>query len=256
MKNITVLGSQGLVGSNLLPRINALGLDRVYDIRYPLEIPQSDLIINLAALNSSKESIENPRDYFETNVLGNFNMLEKAREMGAKYMYLTSPKAAELNPYGVSKKNAEDWCLAYKRTYNMPMIINRVGNLYGPGGDNFWVNIFMKKAKNKETIEMWGNQSRDMLYIDDLIELIVDQIDNFDRYNNYQHIIPVGGGEENVLTPEKLVKWLKYDNVKRQDALSGLQESRVTDNTLVTEINGWKPHTSLEEGLKKTYESI
>lgn len=253
---IIVLGSQGLVGSHLnLRGHSVLALDKVYDVREELELPTADLIINLAALNSSKESIENPRIYFETNVTGNFNMLEKAREMGAKYMYLTSVKAGEPNPYGVSKKNAEDWCMAYTKTYNMPIIINRVGNLYGPRGDNFWVNIFMKKAKNKEPIEVWGNQSRDMLYIEDLANLIEDQVNNFDLYAS-QDVIPCGGGSENILSTKGLVEWLNYGNVTYKEALGTLEENRVTDNSLVTSINGWKPTTNLEEGLQKTYDSI
>jgi UDP-glucose 4-epimerase len=257
---ICITGANGLVGSHLTPRLEekheVLALDRVFDIRIELELPKVDLVINLAALNSSKESIEQPREYFETNVLGNYNMLEAARLMGAKYMYLTSPKAIELNPYGVSKFCAEQWCLAYKQTYGMPILLNRIGNLYGPGGDNFWVNIFMKKAKEGEQIEIWGNQSRDMLYIDDLIDLLVDQVDNFDLYTKYEHVIPAGGGEENVLSTEDLVHWLEYENVKRVPALETLTDNRVTDNSLVTSINGWAPRTGLEEGLEKTYESI
>lgn len=260
---IWITGSKGLVGRHLVRRLMSsdhriIGTDLVNDVRslnLKSFIYDADLIINLAALNSSKESIENPRAYFETNVVGNFNMLEIAKAIGAKYMYLTSPKARELNPYGVSKKSAEDWIMSYKETYKMPIVINRVGNLYGEGGDNFWVNIFMKKSKNNETIEVWGDQSRDMLYIEDLVTLLVDQINNFDLYAS-QGVIPCGGGSENIISTKGLVEWLKYDNVTYKDALGTLEESRVTDNTLVTSINGWKPTTGLEEGLKKTYESI
>lgn len=252
-------GSKGLVGENLIPRLNheVLATDRTIDVStlsIEDDFPDVDLIINLAALNSSKESLENPQAYFNTNVKGNFNLLEIARVTGAKYMYLTSPKAEEHNPYGASKKCAEVWCETYRDAFNVPTIINRVGNLYGPGGDNFWVNIFMQKAKDNETIELWGNQSRDMLFIDDLIDLLVDQIDNFALYCKEIH--PVGGGSNNLLTPEDLITWLKYDKVVRKPALTGLQSARVTDNTQVTSINGWKPKTDLATGLKQTYDSI
>jgi len=184
---ILLTGSQGLVGKSLTPKLHKhsiLSLDRAYDVREELDYPKVDLIINLAALNSSKESIEVPRDYFETNVTGNFNLLEHARKTGAKFMYLTTVKEAEPNPYGVSKHCASAWVEAYRQTYQMPGILNMVGNLYGPGGDNFWVNIFMQKAKDGEEITVYGDgtASRDMLYIEDLTDLLVDQIENFDKY--------------------------------------------------------------------------
>lgn len=260
---IWITGSQGLVGKNLTPRLHdhqVIGTDVVTDIRtldLKSDVPAVDLIINLAALNSSKDSIERPGDYFATNVAGNFNMLEIAKATGAKFMYLTTMKEAETNPYGVSKHCASSWVHCYRETYDMPAILNMVGNLYGPHGDNFWVNIFMKKAKNREQITVFGDgsASRDMLYIDDLVDLLVDQIENFDLYAKH-HLVPVGGGKDNVLSVNDLLKWLEYDRVTYQDGLPGLQQDRVTDNRRVSAINSWAPSTSLDEGLQKTYESI
>jgi nucleoside-diphosphate-sugar epimerase len=252
---ILITGAGGFVGTHLNKKLQAsshvevIAVDEHMDVR-TAEFPRADIVINLAALNSSKESIENPKRYFDTNVTGNFNMLEHARNCGAKYLYLATQKANEPNPYGASKKCAEVWCNAYAQTYDMPMIINQVGNLYGTGGNNFWVNIFMQKAKRGEIIDVWGNQSRDMLHIDDLIALLVDQILHFDKYKG---TYPVGGGEKNILTPNKLLKWMNYDNVRRKEALSGLDEARVTDNTKVSEINGWCPLVSLDEGLYRTW---
>jgi nucleoside-diphosphate-sugar epimerase len=139
----------------------------------------------------------------------------------------------------------------------MSAILNMVGNLYGPRGDNFWVNIFMQKAKNGEEITVYGDgsASRDMLYIDDLTDLLVDQIDNFDLYAKHP-IIPVGGGKDNVLSVKQLLDWLKYDHVTYKEDLSGLQHDRFTDNRRVTAINGWKPTTSIDEGLELTYNSL
>lgn len=257
---ILVSGSQGLVGSSLVPKLkehSVLATDVVYDVTQEQEWPKVDLIINLAALNSAKESIDNPRKYFATNVLGQFNMLEAARKMGAKYLYLTSIKEHEPHPYGASKACASIWAHTYAKTYDMPVILNQVGNLYGPKGDNFWVNIFMQKAKNNETVEVWGDgtASRDMLYIEDLTDLLVDQVNNFDLYSKHD-IIPVGGGKENTLSVNQLLEWLGDVNVTYKEALKTLDQERVTDNKRVTSINGWKPTTLLDEGLQLTYDSI
>lgn len=258
---ILITGSKGLVGSSLIPKLQqeheVIAFDRVYDVSVDREWPQADLIINLAALNSTKESIENPRRYFEVNAFGNLNMLEAARKMGAKYLYLTTVKEFEHHPYGASKATASIWCGTYRKTYNMPIVVNQVGNLYGPNGDNFWVNIFMQKSKSGETIEVWGDgsASRDMLYVDDLTDLIVDQANNFDTYAKHD-LIPVGGGKDNVLSVKALLDWLKYDRVVYKDAIQTLDTGRVVDNRMVAGIRGWTPKTSLEEGLRKTYESI
>lgn len=260
MPRILITGSQGLVGKSLIPKLKEhviMPFDSVYDVSVEHEWPEADIIINLAALNSTKESIENPRRYFEVNALGNLNMLEASRKMGAKYMYLTTIKEFEAHPYGASKACASIWANTYRQTYDMPVIINQVGNLYGPNGDNFWVNIFMKKAKAGEPIEVWGDgtASRDMLYVDDLTDLLVDQINNFEKYAQHD-LIPVGGGKDNVLSVNDLLKWMKYENVTYKEAIKTLEQERVVDNSMATSINGWEPKTSLDLGLQKTYESI
>lgn len=261
MNKILCTGANGLVGTSLLPKLKHYDVES-FDINNSvadsrIAWPKVDLIINLASLNSAKESITDPRRYFDVNVRGQFNMLEAARKMGAKYLYLNSIKGHEHHPYGASKASAAIWARAYAGTYNMPLVLNQVANLYGPHGDNFWVNIFMQKAIKGQPIEVWGDgsASRDMLYIEDLTDLLVDQIDNFDLYAKHD-IIPVGGGEDNVLSIKDVLDWLKYDNVTYKSEIATLDKERVTDNTLVTSINGWRPVTTLAQGLKLTYASI
>lgn len=259
---ILITGASGLVGTSLTKKldstyhdIKSFAANSVSDPHAPW--PEVDLIINLAALNSAKDSIESPQQYFDVNVTGQFNMLQAARHMGAKYLYLNSIKSHEHHPYGASKASAAVWARAYAETYDMPLVMNQVGNLYGPHGDNFWVNIFMQKAKDGEPIEVWGDgsSSRDMLYIEDLTDLLVDQIDHFDLYAKHE-VIPVGGGKDNVLSLKKVLDWLDYKNVTYKPEMATLDKERVTDNTLVTSINGWRPVTTLDQGLKLTYDSI
>ena len=257
---ILITGASGLVGTSLKKKLKHHGVissDISHGVDHTQHWPKVDLIINLAALNSAKDSIRSPRRYFEVNVLGQFNMLEHARMMGAKYLYLNSIKSHEHHPYGASKASAAIWARAYAETYDMPLVMNQVGNLYGPHGDNFWVNIFMQKAKDGEPIEVWGDgsSSRDMLYIEDLTDLLVDQIDHFDLYAKHE-VIPVGGGPDNVLSLKKVLDWLDYKNVTYKPEMATLDKERVTDNTLVTSINGWSPVTTLDQGLKLTYDSI
>lgn len=260
---IAVTGANGFVGSHLLRRLKkdheVLALGRSYDVVKGFDIPRVNLIINLASLNSSKESIDSPRDYFEANEIGNFNMLETAREMQACYMYLTSVKAVERNPYGASKSAAERWVQTYAETYDMPVILNRVGNLYGPGGDHFFVNQFVQKALNEEQITVYGDGSdrRIILHIDDLIDLLVDQVNNFGEYADFDEY-QVSGGYANSLTISELLNYLEAQNVKYVDALKGQQNQLVMDNNDVTMVRDWQPKIAWKDGvhdLMKHYEN-
>jgi len=257
---ILVTGSNGFIGTKLATRIEekheVLAIDRSYDISTDLPVPKVDLIINLAALNSSKESLERPRDYFMTNVLGNFNLLESAREMGAKYMYLRTVKEEEQNPYGVSKLCAGKYVEMYRKAYGLEVILNTVGNLYGPGGDQFFVNQFVNKVVHKEPITIFGNgeEKRNILHIDDLIDLLVKQVNDFSTYQLEDW--DVNGGEENTISVKELLEYLGAEDVTYTPELPGQAKALVSSSK---QVLGWMPSIGWKEGvdsLREHYESF
>lgn len=258
--NILVTGAAGFVGSHLVPELQkkhaVLALDKIYDVTEELDIPNVDLIINLASVNSSKEGIEKPFDYFFTNVLGQVRLLEKARKMGAKFMYLTSVKEAELNPYGLSKLCAHMYCQMYRKVYNMPIVVNRVGNLYGSGGDQFFVNQFVQKVMNgkKVTVYGTGNERRTILHIDDLVKLLTKQVNNFENYL-IEPLWKVSGGPQNSLTVNELLNYLEATKIDYQAGVPGQENTLVEDSTVL----GWQPEIDWKSGvdqLVKEYASV
>ncbi len=150
-----------------------------------------DVIVHLAANTGVAPSVENPRKDCETNVLGTLNYLEAARHCkvprfifassGAPVGEVEPPIHEELaphpvSPYGASKLAGEGYCSAYYRTYGVETVCLRFGNVYGPlsGHKDSVVAKFIKNALNGETLEIYGdgNQTRDFIYIDDLIDAI------------------------------------------------------------------------------------
>lgn len=280
---VLITGNLGFIGSNLQPILKERGHDTFgFDAAEPSSVDIRDfkkckevveklwgkpeIIVHLAGQTSSKLAEEKPAEDFTINTVGTLSALEMARMWDAKLIYPSTQKVkpseqGARSPYGMSKYVAELLCYEWNASYGVPVIVNRFGNLYGVGthksGDQFWVNVMIQKAVQGEQIEVWGDGSaaRDMLHITDLIDLLVDEVENFNKYaaeQPFQTPIEAGGGPENVLSIKQLLTALRYSNVTYTDALVGDKDLLVTDNTFVTRINGWYPQVTLEKGIDGT----
>ncbi len=147
-----------------------------------------DAIINLAARAGVRQSVENPWVYVETNVVGNLNLLEIARQFGImKYILastsslygenppLPTPETADsdhpLQPYAASKKGAEALCHSYHYLYGIDTTVFRYFTVYGPAGRPDMVMFrFAKWIAEGLPVKVTGdgNQSRGFTYIDDI----------------------------------------------------------------------------------------
>ena len=151
-----------------------------------------DIITHLAANSGVSLSVENPLKDMETNVIGTVNVLEAARANKiSKFIFASSgaplgevePPIHEkkvprpVSPYGASKLAGEGYCSAYFRTFGIKTIALRFGNVYGPRSKHksSVVAKFFKNALNNRTLEIYGDgsQTRDFIYIDDLIQAIL-----------------------------------------------------------------------------------
>jgi len=154
-----------------------------------------DVIVHLAASTGVGPSVEDPKKDMESNVIGTFNMLEAARNNSVKRFIFASSGAPvgecdppiheelaphPVSPYGASKLAGEGYCSSYFRTFGIETIALRFGNVYGPGSNrkNSVVAKFIKQAMQGETLEIYGdgNQTRDFIYIDDLISAILKSV--------------------------------------------------------------------------------
>ena len=152
----------------------------------------ADTIVHLAANTGVGPSVIEPRLDMENNVYGIFNYLEAARMNNIKRFVFASSgapigeveppihenlAARPVSPYGASKLAGEGYCSAYAKTFGISTVALRFGNVYGPGSTHkdSVVAKFIKNALAGEDIEVYGDgaQTRDFIYIDDLVRAIV-----------------------------------------------------------------------------------
>lgn len=272
--NILVTGSLGFVGKHLTPRLKALGhkvlgvdkkvdtstvnIQNVHKLASAYFSGRVDMIVHLGANCSTAASLERPGEDFTDNVIGTFNAVSLAREFACPILYTSSCKVIPGDdgaraPYGLSKLVGEMYIEEFHMDYGVPYIINRMGGIYGPGqegsAESGWVAWFIKAMLEDREITVFGdgNQVRDILFIDDLIELLVFQIENFRVYQNATY--DIGGGEENAISINQMLKSILRYTKYHYDAPRKSDASRfVSENT----FSNWKPKTPIEVGIQAT----
>ena len=236
-----------------------------------------DFVIHLAANTGVPQSVENPRSDMESNVAGTFNMLESARLNGVdKFIFassgaplgeVTPPIHEELaphpvSPYGASKLAGEAYCSSYFKTYGLKTVILRFGNVYGPRSKHKGsvVAKFIKQALKGETMEIYGdgNQTRDFIYIDDLIQAIMLATAK-DGLGG--EIFQIATSKEttvnellNVLKNVLVQNGLKNPKIVNTSLRQGDVRRNFSDTTKARKMLGWLAKIELEDGIGKTYE--
>lgn len=165
-------------------------------------IAQPDVVCHLAAQAGVRYSLENPRAYADTNLMGYFNVLDAAKQSGVKhFIYASSSSVYGLNEkfpleetdpvdhpvslYAATKRSNELMAHAYSHLYRMPTTGLRFFTVYGPWGRPDMALIkFTKAIYEGSVISLYnqGNMMRDFTYIDDVIAALVAIIDKpFDQ---------------------------------------------------------------------------
>ena len=168
----------------------------VGDVRDPLLAVQAaqgaDVIAHFAAHTGVGPSVEDPRADCMHNVIGTFNYLEAARASGCgRFLFASSgavvgerepPLQEELpahpvSPYGASKVCGEAYCSAYFRAFGVKTSALRFSNVYGPlsSRKNSLVARCIRRVMEGRSIEIFGDgeNTRDFLFIDDLVEAVL-----------------------------------------------------------------------------------
>lgn len=160
------------------------------------EEERPEIIIHLAAQAGVRYSIQNPRSYIESNVIGTFELLEAARAYPPKHILLASTSSAyganknmpyketdnsdfQISFYAATKKSTEVMAHSYSHLFDIPTTMFRFFTVYGPWGrPDMALFKFTKAILKKEKIDVYnfGKMKRDFTYIDDLVKGIVGLI--------------------------------------------------------------------------------
>lgn len=252
----------------------------ILDASLALKLCQNtDIIVHFAANTGVPISVQHPREDCMSNVVGTFNYLEGARQnkvprfifasSGAPAGEVKPPIHEELpphpvSPYGASKLAGEGYCSAYFKTYKVETVALRFGNVYGPGSGHksSVVAKFIKQAINGEALEIYGDgsQTRDFIYIDDLINAvyraaITEKVGG--------EIFQIASSKETTISAitTLLVKYLSEQGFKNIDVIHkdkriGDVQRNYSDTSKAKKILGWKATTDLQTGLKKTIDDL
>lgn len=233
-----------------------------------------DCVFHLAARVSVPESVLYPREYNDVNVGGTVALTEAIRDAGVQRIVLASsatvygPQPAQpvsevawphpQVPYAVSKLAAEHYVFALGGLYGITTVALRIFNAYGPGQRVPPVHApviphFVRSLLSGASIVIHGDgrQTRDFVYIDDVVDALVAAADA-DSVD--QTVINVGSGEETSL--DDLVVALASLTERRPEVIHNQQlggglPRLVADLQLARRLLGYKPRFGLRDGLRR-----
>ena len=236
-----------------------------------------DCVYHLAARVSVPESVLYPREYNTVNVGGTVTLMEAMRDVGVRRVVFISSGAvygeqqaqplseaatpAPRSPYAVSKLSAEYYVRTIGQLWGIETVVLRVFNAYGPGQHLPPVHApvipyFLKQSFNDGTLVVHGdgNQTRDYVYLDDVVQAMTAAAS---AVNVNQQIINVGSGVETSL--RDLVRQITETTGGSPQVIynprneGGVRRMRA-DLSLAQQLLGYQPVTSLEQGLRLTFE--
>ncbi len=235
-----------------------------------------DVIVHLAANTGVPASVQNPRKDCMANVIGTINYLEAARKNGVRRFVFASSGAPAgnceppiheeiaphpISPYGAGKLAAEGYCSAYYHSFGLETVALRFGNVYGPLSSKKTSVIakFIKRALAGKPLEIYGDgsQTRDFIYIADLVTAIRRAVD----------VEGIGGETFQIATArettvsemtKKLLNCLKIQT-DLGDVYPVCLPERVgdvkrnfSDTRKALKYMDWQASIGMDEGLRKT----
>lgn len=250
-----------------------------------------DAFIHLAAQVAVTTSVLNPKEDFEINAVGTFNLLEALRNYIPEALFLYSStnkvygsledikviekeKRYEFedikgvnekrqldfhSPYGCSKGAADQYVIDYGRIYDLHTVSFRQSCIYGQNQfgieDQGWVAWFIIAGILKRPVTIYGDgkQVRDLLYVNDLVDLYWKALQQ--KENIKGRAYNIGGGYNYTLSLLELLEILKQEgiilNYQHAGWRPGDQKVFVSDNTKAKQELGWEPVTPPPSGIKE-----
>jgi len=231
-----------------------------------------NIVWHLAALTDTSVSLESILQDIEINHLGTLNTLKAASQIKCEKFIFTSTAAVygdtpklpisensalnPISPYGVGKLTCENYVRMFCDFYGIKYTILRYGNIYGPRqyqkGGSGAIPIFIKKMLSGETPFLFGdgNQIRDYVYVDDVVEATLKAINKGDS-----KIINIGTTKG--ISTRRLYKLIAtLLDFKASPKLIAGRSGEIVNSVLASNLAKkelkWRPKTDIKDGLDKT----
>ncbi len=245
-----------------------------------------DIIIHLAAQAGVRYSLENPRSYINSNIVGTFNLMEVARRQKIKHFLMASTSSVyganlktpfcegdktdqQLTIYASTKKANESMAHSYSYLWQIPTTIFRFFTVYGPWGrPDMALFKFVNSILNDKPIEIYndGKMYRDFTYVDDLvhgIKLLMGKIPSVtnDRYKFKNdsissvapfRIVNIGNSNKvNLLDFVNIIeKALDKKAIRNYMPIQkGDLKTTWADASLLKNLTNYKPNTNIKDGV-------
>ncbi|MEJ5021263.1 NAD-dependent epimerase/dehydratase family protein [Ochrobactrum vermis] len=235
-------------------------------------LPGCDVCVHLAGSMVPSVSIENKIADIQVNLAGTVRLLEIARRHGlAKLIYISSggtvygqsrnDTISESHPtdpisaYGITKLAAEKYLQLFQRLHDLPSVILRLANPFGPGqaekGTQGAIAVFVERILEGKPLEIWGDGSvvRDYLFIDDVVESIMRAA----AYSGSHTLFNIGSGRGTSLNEihTEIGRHFPPFEVHHKPDRSFDVQRNVLDIRRAQEHLGWQPKIKLDEGIAR-----
>jgi UDP-glucuronate 4-epimerase len=268
-------------------RFHVEQLENMDALRRAADSAMPDVIVHLAAQAGVRYSIDNPRSYTDSNLVGSFNVLELARDLKPGHLLLASTSSVyganetipfvetdkadwPLTFYAATKKAVEAMSHSYTHLFQIPTTSFRFFTVYGPWGrPDMALFKFVDAIQNERPIEVYGEglMKRDFTYVDDLVEAIVrligcvpvagrpvsgpDVVDTLSPVAPWR-VVNIGVGQ-----PVELLSFIEtIENCLGKRAIrkilpmqSGDMPATYADPRLLQTLTGFRPKTSIQDGV-------
>ncbi|MFY1709565.1 NAD-dependent epimerase/dehydratase family protein [Tritonibacter scottomollicae] len=323
MDTILVTGSAGFIGFHLCKSLleeglHVVGLDAMTDY-YDVELKQArhamlmkhdrfipvigrvedsslvmDLfaretpshVVHLAAQAGVRYSIENPRSYLDSNIIGSFEILEAARAYTPQHLLMASTSSAfgantampyketdkadhQMSFYAATKKATENMAHSYAHLFDLPVTMFRFFTVYGPWGrPDMALFKFTKAILEGRPIDVYnhGAMQRDFTYIDDLVNGIrllmeaapqrgAEPVSTTDSLSPVAPFRVVNIGNSNSVPLTDFIAEIEAATGQRAEQnLMPMQAGDVpatwADASTLTALTGYQPRVSIKEGVE------
>ena len=243
-----------------------------------------NIIVHLAAQAGVRYSLENPRAYIDSNIVGTFNVMEVARKLEVDHLLMASTSSVyganevmpfteiqktdtQLTIYAATKKANENMAHSYSHLWKIPTTMFRFFTVYGPWGrPDMALFKFVSSILKNKPIDIYndGNMARDFTYVNDLvngIKLLLDAIPSFEKnLDNLDSLSPIA--------PYRVVNIGNSEKIKLLDFIDAIEENlgkkairnympmqkgdvpaTFANATLLKKLTGYTPKTNFKDGI-------